>query len=73
MSLSSRDVISWFHSLFKRPDCSVSTFVSNLALALKNKGCEVVLIDADIYGPSLPKLFYIGDKPENELSKIYLN
>ena len=32
-------------------------FATNLALALKNLGCKVGLLDADIYGPSLPKLF----------------
>ena len=32
-----------------------STFATNLALALKNTGCKVGLLDADIYGPSIPK------------------
>ena len=36
-----------------------STFATNLALALKKSGCKVGLLDADIYGPSLPKLFSI--------------
>tara|TARA_B100000900_G_scaffold185322_1_gene157138 strand:+ start:1235 stop:2026 length:792 start_codon:yes stop_codon:yes gene_type:complete len=43
-----------------------STFASNLALALKNVGCKVGLLDADIYGPSLPKLFSIDEKPKSE-------
>jgi len=43
-----------------------STFATNLALALKNSGCKVGLLDADIYGPSLPKLFSINDKPESD-------
>ncbi len=43
-----------------------STFASNLALALKNVGCKVGLLDADIYGPSLPKLFSINEKPKSE-------
>ena len=43
-----------------------STFATNLALALKNIGCKVGLLDADIYGPSLPKLFSINEKPKSE-------
>ena len=43
-----------------------STFASNLALALKKIGCKVGLLDADIYGPSLPKLFSINEKPESD-------
>ena len=37
-----------------------STFATNIALALKKIGCKVGLLDADIYGPSLPKLFAIN-------------
>ena len=43
-----------------------STFATNLALALKKVGCKVGLLDADIYGPSLPKLFSINEKPESD-------
>ena len=43
-----------------------STFATNLALALKNIGCKVGLLDADIYGPSLPKLFSINEKPQSD-------
>tara|TARA_Y100000590_G_C15692271_1_gene1003843 strand:+ start:53 stop:877 length:825 start_codon:yes stop_codon:yes gene_type:complete len=43
-----------------------STFATNLALALKQIGCKVGLLDADIYGPSLPKLFSINGKPESD-------
>ena len=47
-----------------------STFATNLALALKNLGCKVGLLDADIYGPSLPKLFSINEKPESDGSNL---
>ena len=43
-----------------------STFATNLALALKKIGCKVGLLDADIYGPSLQKLFSINEKPESD-------
>ena len=47
-----------------------STFATNLALALKNIGCKVGLLDADIYGPSLPKLFSINEKPKSEEGRL---
>ena len=43
-----------------------STFATNLALALKNVGCKVGLLDADIYGPSIPKMFDINEKPKSD-------
>ena len=43
-----------------------STFATNLALALKKVGCKVGILDADIYGPSLPKLFAINEKPDSD-------
>ena len=43
-----------------------STFATNIALALKKIGCKVGLLDADIYGPSLPKLFGINEKPKSD-------
>ena len=47
-----------------------STFATNFALALKKSGCKVGLLDADIYGPSLPKLFSINEKPKSEEGKL---
>jgi ATP-binding protein involved in chromosome partitioning len=41
-----------------------STTAINLALALKSLGLKVAVLDADVYGPSMPKLFGISGKPE---------
>jgi len=38
-----------------------STIAVNLAIALANKGAKVGLIDADIFGPSIPKMFGVED------------
>ncbi len=38
-----------------------STITSNLAVTLAKMGYKVGLIDADIYGPSMPKMFGIED------------
>ena len=47
-----------------------STFATNLALALKNVGCKIGLLDADIYGPSIPKMFGINEKPKSDGQKL---
>ena len=39
-----------------------STVASNLAVALAQKGCKVGLLDADIFGPSIPKMFLVEDE-----------
>ena len=39
-----------------------STVAANLAVALGQKGFKVGLIDADVYGPSVPKMFHIEDQ-----------
>ena len=41
-----------------------STTAINLALALKAIGLKVAVLDADVYGPSMPKLFGIKGRPE---------
>ncbi len=40
-----------------------STTACNLALALRARGLIVGVLDADIYGPSMPKLFNIKGRP----------
>ena len=42
-----------------------STFAMNFALALKSIGLKVGILDADIYGPSLPKMMSINEKPKS--------
>ncbi len=39
-----------------------STVASNLAVALAQEGYKVGLLDADIFGPSMPKMFGIEDE-----------
>ena len=46
-----------------------STFATNFALALKSLNCKVGIFDADIYGPSLPKMMSINEKPKSEDGK----
>ena len=47
-----------------------STFATNFALALKKVGCKVGLLDADIYGPSIPKMMGIDEKPKSDGEKL---
>ena len=47
-----------------------STFATNFALALKKVGCKVGLLDADIYGPSIPKMLGINQKPKSDGQKL---
>ncbi len=41
-----------------------STTAVNLALALKSRGLNVGVLDADIYGPSMPRLLGIAGQPQ---------
>ncbi len=47
-----------------------STVAVNLALALGHLGLKIGLLDADIYGPSLPKLMSLDGKPDLVDEKI---
>ncbi|RCL02240.1 MAG: ParA/MinD ATPase like protein [Candidatus Tokpelaia sp. JSC189] len=47
-----------------------STTAINLALALKESGLTIGLLDADIYGPSLPRLVGIHRRPESHDKKL---
>ena len=46
-----------------------STFAVNIAFALQNLGLKIGILDADVYGPSLPKLMNLNEKPKSEDGK----
>ena len=46
-----------------------STVAVNIAFALQKFGLKIGILDADVYGPSLPKLLNLKEKPQSEDNK----
>jgi ATP-binding protein involved in chromosome partitioning len=49
-----------------------STVASNLAVALASKGLKVGLLDADVYGPSQPRMMGVSGRPSSPDGKTIL-
>lgn len=47
-----------------------STIATVLAYGLKRSGCQVGLMDADVYGPSIPHLLGVNERPELEDKRV---
>jgi ATP-binding protein involved in chromosome partitioning len=49
-----------------------STFAVNIAFAFQNMGLKIGILDADVYGPSLPKLMKLNEKPKSKDGKYLI-
>ena len=49
-----------------------STVAVNLTFALQNLGLKIGILDADVYGPSLPKLINLNEKPKSKDGKAII-
>ena len=49
-----------------------STVAINIAFALQSLGLKIGILDADVYGPSLPKLINLNEKPKSEDGKAMI-
>jgi ATP-binding protein involved in chromosome partitioning len=49
-----------------------STVATNLALALNRFGCKVGLLDADMYGPSIPTMLGVSGRPTSADGQKFL-
>ena len=47
-----------------------STIATNLAVALRAQGLDVGLLDADVYGPSLPRMMGVTESPRTNGKQI---
>jgi ATP-binding protein involved in chromosome partitioning len=47
-----------------------STIAASLALGLKNAGSKVGLMDADVYGPSIPHLLGVNERPTTANNRL---